>query len=197
MAEKMKMRRQLAAPLLPAVPVAKKQRQARAFPPLPLPAVELVSLWGIINAGTFGGTFALAFALYIINPCIPSWMLLLLGIDLTPGAAGRRTPTPADAAKDAMATAMTIVAFVCTVTLAAAATPALLLAPRHRQIRRALAYVVLAAAAAAHCMYVGVLGVYHFEYPVFIRITCSVGIFIFAAGDLLCILALLVGSDDE
>ncbi|CAL4951730.1 unnamed protein product [Urochloa decumbens] len=182
-AEKIKMRRQLAAPLLPAVRVATKQQQARTFPPLP--AVQLVSQWGLFNAVVFGGTFAFGFALFIINPCIPSWMLLLLGIDLTP-----------DAAEDAKATAMAIVAFLCTVTLAAAATPALLLAAHHRQIRRALAYVVLAAAVAIHCIYVSVLDLYHVEYHVLIRIILSAVIFVFAAGDLLCFLALLVGTDE-
>ncbi|CAO2185755.1 unnamed protein product [Urochloa humidicola] len=194
MAEKIKMRRQLSAPLLPAVPVAKPQRQARSF--LPFPAVQLVSLWGLINAGAFGATFAFALALFIINPCIPSWMLLALGIDLTPGSAGHRTPPP-DAADDAKLTAMVIVAFLCTVTQGAAATLALLLAGHHRRrIRRALAYVVLAAAVIVHCMYVSVLDLYHVKYHVLIKITGTATIFVLAAGDLLCFLALLVGSDE-
>ncbi|CAO2193755.1 unnamed protein product [Urochloa humidicola] len=190
MAEKIKMRRQLSAPQLlpvPAVPVAKPQRQARAFPPLP--AVQLVSLWGLFNARVFGLTLAFAFALFIINPRIPCWMLLALDIDLTPGP-------PPDAAKDAMATAMAVVAFLCTVALAAAATPAVLLAAHNRRIRRALAYVVLAAAVAIHCMYVSVYDLYHIEYHGFMRIAFSAVIFFFAAGDLLCFLALLVGTDE-
>ncbi|CAO2208930.1 unnamed protein product [Urochloa humidicola] len=189
MGEKMKMRRH---PLLPLVPVAKTtQRQARTFPPpLPLPAVELVSHWGIINAVAFGATFAVFFALYIINPCVPTWMLVALGHDLSPDGA---PPPPDDAAKDAKATAMVLVAFLCTVAQAAAAAPALLLAARLRLIRRALAYVVLAAAVGSHCMY---FELYDFQYPVFIRIARAATIFFFAAGDLLCVLALLVGSHE-
>ncbi|CAO2199098.1 unnamed protein product [Urochloa humidicola] len=186
MAEKIKMRRKLAALLLPAVSVAKQQQQqARAF--LSFPAVHLVSMWGIINAGLFGLTFAAVFALFIIDPCILLWMLLALGIDPT---------TPPDADADARATAQALVGFVCIVAQAAAGTTALVLAARRRRIRRALAYVVLAAAVAIHCVYVSVLDLNHAECPVFIRINCFVAITFFAAGDLLCCLALLVGSDE-
>jgi hypothetical protein len=47
MVEKIMIRRQVAAPLLPALRVEKQQQQAGAFPPLP--AVVLVSLWGLVS----------------------------------------------------------------------------------------------------------------------------------------------------
>ncbi|CAL4951729.1 unnamed protein product [Urochloa decumbens] len=187
MAEKIKMRRQLASLLLPVLSMAQQQqKQALAFLSF-FPAVQLVSLWGIINAGVFGVTFAMVFALYIINPCIPSWLLLAFGIDPT---------TPPDAAADAKATAQALVASVCTVTLAAAVTTARVPAARRRRIRRALAYVMLAAAVVIHYVYVSIVDLNHAECHVFITISCSVFVFFLAAGDLLCFLALLVGSDE-
>ncbi|CAO2174683.1 unnamed protein product [Urochloa humidicola] len=188
MAEKMiKMRRQLAAPLLPAVPAVAKQQQQQARAFLPFPAVQLVSLWGLFNAGVFALTMAVFSVVIIVDPCIPSWMLPSPEhLDLTP-----------DAAKDAKATAIALGVIWCTVAQAAAATPALLLPAQRRRIRWTLAYAVLAAAIATHCMYASViLDVLHHGYAVFIRIICSAGIFIITAGDLVCLLALLVGSDE-
>ncbi|CAL4958349.1 unnamed protein product [Urochloa decumbens] len=186
MAEKIiKMRRQLAAPLMPAAPVAKQQQQARAFPLLP--AVELVSLWGLTNVAAVALTMAVASVLLIIDPCVPLWMLPSLEhLDLTP-----------DAAKDARARAILLGALLCTVVQAAAAALALLLPAHRRRIRRALAYAVLVAAVTTHCMYTSVvLDIHRKEYAVFVRITCSVCIFVIAACDLLCFHALLVGSDE-
>ncbi|CAL4951734.1 unnamed protein product [Urochloa decumbens] len=188
MAEKIKMRKQLAAPPLLPVPVAKQQQQqkARAFPPVP--AVELVGLWGFMNAGFLVSIFAFAFALLVIGPCVPAWMMPPL--DLTGDA------------EDAEASAVLLtIWFCCTVAQAAAATPVMLLAAhRRRRIRRALAYLVLAAAVAGHYTYAGAVGIHRVvtrpEYPVFVKINCSATILIFAVGDLVCFMALLVETDE-
>ncbi|CAO2204598.1 unnamed protein product [Urochloa humidicola] len=186
MAEKIKMpHEQLASPLLP-VPVEKK-KQPRAFPPFP--AVRLVSLWGLFNAGVLFLTIAITCTLAVVytNPRdLPSWLVQPI------------EPTEA-AAEDATASALMLGTIWGTVIQAAAATPALLLpaAALRRRIRRALAYSVLAAAVASHCMYAGALGIYRSgsRYPVFIAISCSVFVFFLAVGDLICFLALLVGTD--
>ncbi|CAL4951626.1 unnamed protein product [Urochloa decumbens] len=178
---------QLASPLLP-VPVEKQQQQqkpSRAFPPFP--AVRLVSLWGLFNAGVLFLSFAITCTLAVVytNPSdLPSWLL---------------QPADLTEAEVATASALMLGTIWGTVIQAAAATPALLLPARRRRTRRALAYTVLAAAVASHCMYVSALGIYRTTgpgYPAFIRINCFVCFFILAVSDLLCFLALLVGSDE-
>lgn len=109
---------------------------------------------------------------------------------------------PLDEPKEtAMETALQLGFFWSTVAQGAAATLALvILAARHRRVRRALAWVVLAAAVAGHCMYAGGVGIHRVftrpGYSVFLRIQLTATILIFAVGDLLCLLALLVGSDE-
>ncbi|CAL4965314.1 unnamed protein product [Urochloa decumbens] len=171
MAEKIMMpHEQLASPLLP-VPVEKKKQQqkpTRAFPPFP--AVRLVSLWGLFNAGVLD---------------LPSWLV---------------QPADLTEAEVATASALMLGTIWGTVIQAAAATPALLLPAHRRRTRRALAYTVLAAAVASHCMNVSALGIYRTTgpgYPAFIRINCFVCFFILAVSDLLCFLALLVGNDED
>jgi hypothetical protein len=58
---------------------------------------------------------------------------------------------------------------------------------------------VLAVAVAGHCMYAGGVGIRNANrpgYSVFSKINCAFPIFVFAVGDLVCLLALLVGSDE-
>ncbi|CAO2199040.1 unnamed protein product [Urochloa humidicola] len=186
MAEKIKMpHEQLASSLLP-VPVEKK-KQKHARPLLLIPAVELVSLWGLFNAGVLFLSFASTCTLAVVytNPSdLPSW--LGQSVDLTE-------------AEVATASALILGNIWGTLIQAAAATPALLLQALRRRIRRALAYAVLAAGVASHCMFVGALSIYRItgpEYPAFTRINCYVFIYIIAVGDLLCFLALLLGTDE-
>ncbi|CAL4951629.1 unnamed protein product [Urochloa decumbens] len=182
MAEKMKMpHEQLASPLLP-VPEEKKRQ---AFPPFP--AVRLVSLWGLFNAGVLFLSFAISCTLGVVytNPSdMPSWLV---------------HPADLTEAEVAKASALMLGTIWGTVIQAAAATPALLLPAHRRRTRRALAYTVLAAAVASHCMYVSALCINRTtgpDYPVFVRINCYVFFYIIAVGDLLCFLALLVGNDE-
>ncbi|CAO2193702.1 unnamed protein product [Urochloa humidicola] len=187
MAEKIKMpHEQLASPLLPVPVEKKKQKQARrAFPPFS--AVQLVSLWGLFNAGALFLTFAIACTIGVVytNPSdLPSWLV-----------------QPADLTEAEVATAGALMLGTIwgTVIQAAAATPAQLLPALRRRTRRALAYAVVAAAVASHCMYASALGIYRTTgpgYPAFIRINSFVCLFILAMGDLLCFLALLLGTDE-
>jgi hypothetical protein len=58
---------------------------------------------------------------------------------------------------------------------------------------------VLAVAVAGHCMYAVGVGIRSVNRPgssVFIKINRAATIFVFAVGDLVCLLALLVGSDE-
>ncbi|CAO2185692.1 unnamed protein product [Urochloa humidicola] len=188
MAEKIRMpHEQVASPLLP-VPVEKKkqiQKQARLF--FPFPAVELVSLWGFFNAGLLFLTFAITCTLAVVytNPSdLPSWLF---------------QPIEQTEAENAKARALMLGTIWGTVIQAAAATPALLLPSIRQRIRRALANAVLAAAVASHCMFVSSLCISRVtgpEYPAFTRINCYVFIYIIAVGDLLCLLALLLGTDE-
>jgi hypothetical protein len=78
---------------------------------------------------------------------------------------------PRDAAQDARATALLLGYLWCTVPQAVAAT--LALPARRRRVRRALAWAVLAAAVASHCMFAGGVGIRNVNrpgYSAFIRI---------------------------
>ncbi|OEL33144.1 hypothetical protein BAE44_0005837 [Dichanthelium oligosanthes] len=181
MAEKMD---KLQAPLLP-VPVEKNKKQARAS--TPFPAVLFVSLWGLFNATAVALTFAFVCVLKIINPCVsdqlPSWMLPT--VELTD-------------AEDAKGSALAFGFMLCAVLQAAGGTLALLLGGHRRRIRRVLAYVVLAAAVAGHCMYASAVVIVLDADPgyLFVRILCSAAIVVLAIDDLLGFLALLCGGEE-
>lgn len=188
MAEEIKMHKQLAAPLLPPpVETKKQQHQAHASPPFP--AARLVSLWGLYNSGVVALTFVFIHTLNFIKSCVwdlPPWVY---------------RPLEMTDAEDARASALLLASIWCTVAQAAAAAPALLLAGhRCRRIRRALAYVVLAAAVASHCMHASAVRIILVAadpgYNVVNRILAVAPIFVFAVGDLVCFLALLVGSEE-
>ncbi|CAL4951630.1 unnamed protein product [Urochloa decumbens] len=163
-----KKQKQPAPPLL--VQAGKMIRKA-----LPSPAVEWVSLWALLTAGVFAVSGVLAYAIDI--DCS----------ELTD-------------AGEAKAVATFVGMHWCTAAQAAAAVAALLFpARRRRRARRALAYVALAAAAANHYMYASLAGVFLDADPgyLFLWIGGSAAVCIFAAGDLVGFLALLLGEDDK
>lgn len=85
----------------------------------------------------------------------------------------------------------------CIVPQAAGGTVALLLAGNHRRTGRALAYAVLAATVGGHCMYASLAGILVTSgsgIGYFFTITTSGAVLVFAMGDLLSFLALLVGD---
>lgn len=86
----------------------------------------------------------------------------------------------------------------CAAAQAAAAALALMLPGHRRWSRRALAYMALAGAAAGHYMYASLMCLFLDADPgfLFLRIGGAVAVLVFAAGDLVCLLALLLGEDD-
>lgn len=81
---------------------------------------------------------------------------------------------------------------------AAALALALQLPCRRRWVRRALAYLALAVTFVGHCMYAAAVRLLLAADPgyVFARILCTADIVVFAGGDLLCFLGLLLGSEN-
>ncbi|CAO2185693.1 unnamed protein product [Urochloa humidicola] len=160
----------------------KKKQQLRAAPPLPS-AVTLVSRWALINACIPALAVALSFTLqsYVFSK-LPSW--LYHRIELTD-------------AERAMGSALELGRIWCGVPQAAAAALALLLAGRRRRVRRALAYLALAATVASHFMFAGLLGIILAADPgyIFMWIDGIAVIFVTVAGDLFCFLDMILGED--
>nr|CAB3476197.1 unnamed protein product [Digitaria exilis] len=149
---------------------------------LPFPAVQSVCLWALLTACVFAVSVVFGEAVHI--PCGEgSWFTPC--IEMTDAAL---------ATADATYLGMRW----CAVAQAAAAAVALLLPARRRRSRRALAYAALAAAAAGHYMYASLTGLLLDADPgyVFLRISGATATLVFAAGDLVCLLALLLGEDD-
>ncbi|CAO2185751.1 unnamed protein product [Urochloa humidicola] len=151
------------------------------------PAVQFVSLWALLN--TFAAAVSLA-AVYA-TPELSSW---LFGVPY--GVTGT----------EMLETALEIeLGYIsCSVLQAAPAALALLLAVHRRKIRRALAYAALAVSAAGHCMLASEAGcILLIDDPVeppgglSLRIWYAVDIFVFAAGDLLCFMALFVFASGD
>jgi hypothetical protein len=88
--------------------------------------------------------------------------------------------------RDAEASALDIGIVCCAALQAAAAVLAVRLPCRRVWVRYALAYLALALTIAGHWMYFT-------QADCFSRITCTVGIYEWAAGDVICFLALLLG----
>ncbi|CAO2199038.1 unnamed protein product [Urochloa humidicola] len=180
MAEKMD--KQPAPPLSVSVDKKKKQ-QALAAPPVP--AVTLVSLWALINACVPTLALALTFTLraYNVYSKLPSWLYQRVELTDEEGAS--------------WAIAFEIGYLWCSVPQAAAAALALLLAGRRRRIRRALAYLALAATAADHCLFAGILGFILAADPEYLLMWIAgvAVIFVFELGDLFCFLDMLHGEE--
>ncbi|CAL4951621.1 unnamed protein product [Urochloa decumbens] len=154
---------------LPPVSLAKKEEAAGPFP-----AVQFVSVWALFTS------FAYALV-HTVNRIVDT------------------TPCDPAAKVDALWNGMAWYA----APQAAAAALALLLLPCRRRwvwtIRRALAYVTLAAAIVSHLMYTSAVRVVLAADPgnLSFRIPCYVAISMLAVGDLLGFLALLLHGDVE
>ncbi|CAL4951624.1 unnamed protein product [Urochloa decumbens] len=180
-----KMDRQPAHPLPMSVEEKEKKKKQARRPAPPLPgAVTLVSLWALINACLPAFALALSFILqpYNVFSKMPSW--IYHRIELTD-------------AEGAMGSALELGHVWCGVPQAAAAALALLLAGRRRRVRRALAYLALAATVASHFMFASVLGIILAADPgyIFMWIGGAAIFFLCAAGDLFCFLDMLLGED--
>ncbi|CAL4965311.1 unnamed protein product [Urochloa decumbens] len=156
-------------PHLPPVSLAKKEEAAGPFP-----AVQFVSVWALFTSFAYALVHTVN-RIVDTTPCDPCLVL-----------------TDAEAAKvDALWNGMAWYA----APQAAAAALALLLPLRRRRwmwiVRRALAYVALAAAIVSHLMYTSAVRVvlaadpWNFSF----MIPCYVAISMFAVGDLLGFLA--------
>ncbi|CAO2199037.1 unnamed protein product [Urochloa humidicola] len=173
MAEKM--------PHLPPVSLDKNKEEAAG----PFPAVKFVSVWVLFTSFSYALVYTINLYLFDTTPCDPCLVL-----------------TDAEAAKvDALANGMMWL----TAPQAAAAVLALLLLCRRSRwmwiVRRALAYVALAAAIVSHMMYTSAVRVILAADPgngtLSFRIPCTIAILMFAVGDLVGFLALLLAGDVE
>ncbi|CAL4965386.1 unnamed protein product [Urochloa decumbens] len=152
--------------------VLKKKKQDRV--------VQFVSLWALFNAFIAAVSLATVYA----SPALLSWLF---------GAPYEAT------GMDMLGSALELqLGYIsCSALQAAPAALALLLAGGHRRkkTRRALAYAALAVSVAGHCMFASEVGgiILLSDDPghLLLRINVAVNIFVFAAGDLLCFLALL------
>ena len=86
----------------------------------------------------------------------------------------------------------------CGTAQAAAAALALLLPCHRRRARRALAYLALALTIGRHCFYAALARLFLVSDPgdLFFRICSTVGIFVYAAGDIISFLALLLSREE-
>ncbi|XBH95880.1 uncharacterized protein LOC125506244 [Triticum urartu] len=126
-------------------------------------AVGFVSIWALVTP----------FALFLFYGV---WALLNSALSMF----FRQTDA------DAEASALDIGIVCCAVLQAAAAVLAVRFPCRRVWVRYALAYLALALTIAGHWMYFA-------KGDCFSRITCTVGIYECAAGDIICFLALLLG----
>ncbi|KAM3271733.1 hypothetical protein ACQJBY_042123 [Aegilops geniculata] len=148
-------------------------------PPRP-DVVRQVCEWVLLTAGVFVFSFGLGYALELFHvPCSQSSFFLRCGL-LTD-------------AEEAMANALGIGMLCCVALQAAAAVLALRL-----QCRRALAYLALALTIGGHCFYAALARLFLVADPgyLFFRICSTVGILVYAAGDIISFLALLLGREE-
>ncbi|XP_037437629.1 uncharacterized protein LOC119305124 [Triticum dicoccoides] len=133
--------------------------------------VREVNEWVLVTAGIFVFSFGLAYALVLFHvPCSQEAVMNALGIGM----------------------------LCCVALQAAAAVLALRLQCRRRWVRRALPYLALALTSGGHCFYAALARLFLVADPgdLFFRICSTVGIFVYAAGDIISFLALLLSREE-